>query len=155
MKKDGFILFALIISFIAGYRISYYIRDPKIVTVYQDKIITNTITKNVNDMSCEEAKADLFCFYTGFPTLAINHIEGDEYLQSASLCERKWSRQTTIESVSKAYRNMVIAGVFFDSQMRLGFQSQYYRFYGRFGIGGGLAWTQGYGQINGGIAFVW
>jgi hypothetical protein len=125
------------------------------VKVYQDKIITNTITKNVNDMTCEDAKSDLQCFFTGFPTLEIKHLEGDEYIQSASLCARQWHRQTTIKSVSKKYRNMIIAGAFFDSEMRLGFKSEYYRFYGRFGFGGGLSITQGYGQIQGGLAWLW
>lgn len=145
----------MLITFVLGFIVCDLFREPKTVVVYQDKIITNTITKNVNDMSCEEAKADLYCFYTGFPTLSINHLQGDEYLQTASLCERKWQRQTTIKSVSKSYRNMIIAGLFFDSGMRLGFKTEYYRFYGRFGFGGGLAWSQGYGFLNGGVVFRW
>lgn len=145
----------LIITFILGFIVCDLFKKPKEVIIYQDKIVTNTITKNVKDMSCEEAKEDLYCFYTGFPTLEINHVGGDEYLQSASLCERKWSRQTTIKTISKQFQNIIIAGLFFNSEMRLGFQGQYYRMFGSFGIGGGLQWTQGYGSISAGLMYGW
>jgi hypothetical protein len=145
----------IIISFILGWIACFNFIEPKTVTVYQDKIITNTITKNIKDMSYEEAKADLYCFYTGFPSLKIDHIGGEEYLQSASLCEREWSRQTTIKSIYKQYKNMIIGGIFVDSQMRTGLNAQYYRFYGRMGFGGGLSFGQGYEQLNGGVAWLW
>jgi hypothetical protein len=155
MKKILSFITPMLITFVLGWVLSYHFREPKTVIVYQDKIITNTITKNVNDMSCEEAKSDLYCFYTGFPTLEIDNIGEDEYIQTASLCERKWQRQTTIKSVSKQFKNMVIASTFFDSEMRIGAKAEYYRFFGRFGVGGGLSITQGYGSINGGVAWQW
>lgn len=155
MKNILIKISSLILAFIIGWILSYYLREPKKVIVIQKEIEYNTITKNIKDMSCEEAKEDLFCFYTGFPTLEIKHLQGDEYLQSASLCERKWSRQTTIKSVSKQFRNIAIAGLFFDSEMRLGVQGQYYRMFGNFGIGGGLSWTQGYGSVSAGVALGW
>lgn len=155
MKNIIFKISIPVLTFIAGWVFCYSCMEPEKVIIYQDKIVTNTITKNVKDMSCEEAKADLYCFYTGFPTLEIKNAGGDEYIQSASLCERKWSRQTTIKTISRQYRNMIIAGAFFDSEMRLGAKAEYYRFYGNFGFGGGLAWTQGYGVLNGGLAWRW
>lgn len=155
MKKIGLYLSSLIIAFTVGWILSYYLREPEIVTIYEKPIIANTIDKDPYKIPYSEAMSDLNCFYTGFPTLTINHIEGDEYLQSASLCERKWQRQTTIKSVSKQYNHMVIAGLFFDSEMRLGFQGQYYRMFGRFGFGGGLAWTQGYGSVSAGVVLGW
>jgi len=146
---------ALILAFGLGWGLCIQFTEPKEVKITEKEIVTNTIVKDPHKIPYEEAMSDLNCFYTGFPTLKIDHLQGDEYLQAASLCERKWQRQTTIKSVSKTYQNMVIAGAFFDSEMRLGFKTEYYRFYGRMGFGGGLSISQDYGSLNGGIAFRW
>jgi len=145
---------ALILSFIAGWVFCYKFKEPKVVTIIQKEIEYNTIKKDPYKIPYTESMEDLNCFYNSFPTLEIKNIGGDEYIQTASLCERKWHRQTTIRQRDSPH-NMVIAGLFFDSEMRLGFKTEYYRFYGKFGFGGGLSFTQGYGQINGGLLFLW
>ena len=142
MIKTVLNIIAFVLAFGLGWGLCLQFSEPVEVKITEKEVVTNTIVKDPHKIPYEEAMSDLNCFYTGFPTLAINHMGKDEYLMTASLCERKWQRQTTIKSVSKTYQNMIIAGAFFDSEMRLGIRSEYYRFYGRFGFGGGLSYTR-------------
>ena len=145
----------IFISFALGYGLSFYIQEPEIVTITQTEVRTNTITRNVADMSCKDAREELNCYYTAKPFLDIKHISGDDFTLSAQLCERKWFKNAKIQIPRKEYRNMAIGGVFFDSELNPGIYSQYYRIFGRFGIGGGAAFAPGYAQITAGGVFLW
>jgi hypothetical protein len=155
MMKTVLNMIALILVFGLGWGLCLRFTEPVEVKITEKEVVTNTIVKDPHKIPYEEAMADLYCFYTGFPTLAINHTGKDEYLMTASLCERRWQKQVSIETIRKQYQNMIIAGAFFDSEMRLGVRTEYYRFYGRFGFGGGLSLAQGYGSLSGGVAFRW
>ena len=154
MKKLLLIVIAFVI-FASGWIASYQFRDPEVVTITQDKIITQVIEKDVSQMSINELQSALDCFYKDLPVLSVNHMSGDEYLLSAALCERKWHRNVEIKVRSPAYRNIAAAGLFLDSELRTGFYSNYYRLFGRFGFGGGIEFTSGYGQVKVGGVWLW
>jgi len=155
MKTKVFILLSLILAFIAGGVTSFIYKEPRVVTIKEYDLKYNTITKNINDISCKEAKEDLYCFYTGFPTLSIKHLQDEEYILSSSLCERQWHKRVDINVITKRYRNMIIGGVMLDNSLNRGLNVQYYRFFGRMGVGGGVSMSQGSGQITGGVAWLW
>lgn len=155
MKNKLFIFVTLILAFIAGWVSSFYYKDPRIVTIKEYDIKYNTITKNIDSMSCQDAKDDLYCFYTGIPLLGIKYIDNDEYELSASLCERQWKRKVDINVATNKPRNMIIGGIMLDNSLNIGVNVQYYRFIGRMGVGGGLSMSQGSSQIQGGIAWLW
>lgn len=146
---------AILLSFALGYGLCLYLQEPKIVTITQTEVVTNTITRNISDMSCEDVKADLLCYYTSPPLLDIKHLSGDNFMLSAELCERTWSKHANIKIPPKLYSHMITGGIFFDSGMNPGIYSQYYRLFGRMGIGGGLAFAPGYAQITAGGIFLW
>ena len=155
MKKIFISIIVLIITFFAGWLASYQFRDPEVVTITQDKIITQVIEKDVSQMSINELQSALDCFYKDLPILSVNHMSGDEYLLSAALCERKWHRNVEIKVRSPAYKNIISTGLFLDSELRTGFYSNYYRLFGRVGFGGGIEFTSGYGQIKIGGVWLW
>lgn len=155
MKKLLFVIIALIISFFSGWIASYQFRDSHVITITQDKIITQVIEKDVSRMSTNELQSALDRFYKDLPALSINHTEGNKYLLSAALCDRKWHRNIKIKIRSPTYRNIVLTGLFYDSEMKVGIYSDYYRLFGRFGVGGGFSLTAGYGQIKIGGIWLW
>ena len=83
----------------------------------------------------EEIEKDLECYHSADPDLGIKHIQEDEYELYASLCEREWKRKTKIQIPVKQYKNLVIGGLFYDTNLKPGIYSHYYRMYDRFGIG--------------------
>lgn len=153
MKKIMFYVVSLVIAFCLGGIITYKNMTPEKVIITEEKIKYNTISKKVESMPMDELRFDLNCFYSGIPALSVKYVDGDEYLMSAELCQRKWNRKVSIKIPSKDYRNLIIGGLFFDSNLRLGANAQYYRMYGSFGIGGGVSITQSYGSVQTGIAF--
>lgn len=127
--------------------------DPEPGTITQGPIQYNTIAKDPYKMPLEDLQNDLQCFYNGFPLLGIQSTGGDEYMLSASLCERKWQRLVNIRPRDSP--NVIIVGTFIDSQLRIGGKVDYYRFYGKFGFGGGVMASNGYINLNGGVAYKW
>jgi hypothetical protein len=148
-------LLYLVVGVILGWFLCSFFQKPEIVTVVQDKIITKTINRNIKDMTCQEAKTDLLCFYSGIPELEIKHLKDDEYLQTAALCERSWQRKTKIKSISKQYKNIIICGIFVDFSQKYGLNAQYYHFWNNIGIGGGVSMSSGNFSLNGGVAWAW
>jgi hypothetical protein len=151
--KKYIILF--VIAFGLGWILSYKFRTPTEVVITKDKIVANTINKNIGNMTDEEKVKDLQCFYTATPGLDIRHIQDDEYDLTAYLCEREWSRKVKIETIAKQYRNLIILNTFFDSNFKIGLNTQYYKMFGRFGVGGGVSFTQGYAAIQAGVLMQW
>lgn len=144
-----------VLFFSIGWALAYYIQEPKVVTITEEKIVSNTIEKKVEDLSCKQAKDELQCYYTDYPELEIKFLSEDTFLISAALCERKWYKYADIRIPSKKYRNMIISGVFIDSGMNSGVYTHYYRMFGRVGAGGGLAISPEYVQLNIGASFLW
>jgi len=129
MNKTILTSIFIIVAFIAGWAASFYLREPRTVTIKEYEIKYNTIAKNINDMSYQEVKDDLNCFYAGVPTLSIKHVENDMYELSASLCGRQWGKRADISMASKQYNNLIIGSLFLDSQLRTGANIQYYHFF--------------------------
>jgi hypothetical protein len=128
MGKIKFMLFVFYSLFIAGAAFSlanYLIVDPH-GPVVTDKtpIESNVVQKNPYTMPMEYVQNDLQCFYTGFPALDIQSVGKDDYMLSASLCERRWQKVVNIKARDSP-RNMVIGGVSIDTGLRTGAWAQY------------------------------
>lgn len=146
---------AILLSFAIGYGLCYYFQEPRIVTITQTEIVTNTIARNISDMSVEQLRKEIECYYTSPPLLDIKYLSGDNFLLSAELCERKWQKHANIKIPAKKYSHLVAGGIFFDSEMNPGVYSQYYKLYGRIGFGGGIAFSPGYLQVMAGGVILW
>lgn len=150
-----FIVYSVLLA--AGvYSLTEYIRvDPK-GPVITDKtpVESNVIQKNPYDMRLADLQADAQCLYTGFPDLGIQSVGKDDYMLTASLCERRWQKLVNIKPRDSP-RNMVIGGPFIDTRLRTGAWAQYYKLYGNFGFGGGVLLCRDYAVIQGGVAWLW
>ena len=145
---------ALIITFSLGWILSWHFREPKKAEIIPGKVIYNTIPVPIH-LTEAEARQELTCYDLMAPTLGIKQISDDKYELNASLCKREWHEEVSIKIRTPEYNNLIIAGVFYDSQLHPGFYTQYYRMFGRFGIGGGVNIALGYIAVNAGVAYKW
>jgi hypothetical protein len=155
LKLSLFLIYSILLAG-AAFSLAEYLRTDPHDPVITDKtpIESNQIAKNPEIMPLKDIQADLQCFYTGFPALDIQSVGKDDYMLSASLCDRRWQKVVNIKARDSPH-NMIIGGPFIDSEFRLGAWVQYYRLYGRFGLGGGISLCQGYMQAQGGVAWMW
>ena len=155
MGKIKIFLLILYSAIIAAASIAFYVwlaGDPEPGKITLGPVEYNTIKKDPYKMTLDDIQSDLQCFYNGFPLLDMIQAGGDNYMLSASLCERKWQRLVNIRPRDSP-RNLIIIGSFVDSELHIGGKVEYYRFYGNFGIGGGLAAADKYIQGNIGVAY--
>lgn len=158
MSKIKLSIFILYSMLLAGgvFSLAEYLREDPREPVITDKtpIESNVVQKNPYDMKIEDLQADALCLYTGFPSLGIQSIGKDDYMLTASLCERRWQKVVNIKARDSP-RNMIIGGPFIDTRLRYGAWAQYYKLYGNFGFGGGVSLCRDYAQIQGGVAWLW
>ena len=158
MSKLKLTLFILYSALLAGgvFSLAEYIRADHGGHVITDKtpVESNIINKDPYRMTLEELQSDADCLYTGFPDIDIQSVGKDDYMLSASLCDRKWQRLVNIRPRDSP-KNIVFGGVFLDSRLRTGAWGQYYRLYGNIGFGGGVSLCRDYTIVQGGVALVW
>jgi len=155
IKLFLFIIYSVILAG-AAFSLAEYLRADPREPVITDKtpVESNQIAKNPEIMPVKDMQADLQCFYTGFPALDIQSVGKDDYMLTASLCERRWQKVVNIKARDSP-KNMIIGGPFIDTSLRTGAWAQYYRLYGRIGFGGGVLLCRDYSVIQGGVAWIW
>jgi len=130
----------------------WFAPDP--VEIKTTEIKYNTVLKDTSKMQVSELQAELDCYYTGFPQLDIKKGGGNDYVLTASLCERKWQTIATIRPRDSP-RNLVIAGPLITIRGTPGVWAQYYRLFGKFGLGGGVSLYQENIIAQGGLLYMW
>lgn len=130
----------------------WFAPDP--VEIKTTEVKYNTIIKDTSKMQVSELQAELDCYYTATPYLDIKKGGGNDYVLSASLCEREWQKVATIRPRDPP-KNMIIVGSLITMQGVPGAWAQYYRLFGKFGFGGGVSVCQNYAQAQAGILWMW
>lgn len=151
--KILFNLLTVIFIFSLGALSTYFFLEkwtPKTVIEKED-IKYNTVEKDISQMTDTEKE----CFYKGIPTLDIENTDGNNYLLSAGLCSRAWTRKVNLSPNKN--KNAIIGNVIINSKLTPGLSFQYFHlFNGCLGIGGGLALFKDLDfQISGGALFAW
>ncbi|PKL17861.1 MAG: hypothetical protein CVV49_08775 [Spirochaetae bacterium HGW-Spirochaetae-5] len=155
LKLAVFMLYSLIIAGAVFFVTNSYLADPHgAVITEKSPIVYNTVERDVYSMPLEDLQNDAQCLYTGFPGLDIVSVGNYNYMLSASLCERRWQKVVTIKARDSP-RNIIAGGPFIDNRLNRGAWAQYYRLYGRIGLGGGVLLCRDYAVVQGGVALVW
>ena len=144
------------ISALAGWMLHDYFNTPPDPIIIPHPISAPPVDIDVNTLDCDNAKARLQCFYTAQPELEIKHLEKDQYLMEARLCERNWNRLVDITQGEESYKHLIIFGPFINKDLLIGGSLQYYRFWGRLGLGGEVGIIPQPAQLNhigGGVAW--
>jgi hypothetical protein len=126
--------------------------DPVVIKTTETKY--NTVYKDTSKMQVYELQAELDCYYHATPELDIKKGGGNDYVLSASLCEREWQKIATVRP-REPPRNMIITGPLISTRGGVGAWAQYYRLYGQFGFGGGISLCQDSAQAQAGVLWMW
>ena len=76
--------------------------------IIKQEIKTNVITKDTLTMTTDQLRAELECYYKSNPQLDIAQTGANNYLLSAGLCERNWTRNIIIP---KSYHKNILTGI--------------------------------------------
>lgn len=156
LKTTIIIIYSSLVAASAVLLTIYFIDPPGDPVISQGGIKTQIIYRDVNSMPDNAIRDGLNSYYTAPPELDIQFIDGNEYLLTAGLCERKWQKTAKIESRSRdSPRNLVVGGVFVDSRLRAGAWGQYYKLYGKVGFGGGVSLCRDYTIVQVAILWMW
>lgn len=127
-------------------------QEPVVIT--RDEVRYNTIERDPGKLAPDQVRQELQCYYTSEPLLDIDYNTDGEYTLKAGLCDREWSRKVSIRPRDSP-RNMVIAGPLISIRGGVGAWGQYYRLYGRFGIGGGVSLCRDSALAQAGVLWMW
>jgi len=86
-----------LLFFAAGWGANYYFTDPEIKIVEHEKIVYETIERDVYKMPDAEVRAELDRYYTDTPRLDIIQLDSRTIRADAGLGDRNWSRKADIE----------------------------------------------------------
>lgn len=116
----------------------YKIYGTNTVTkIIKQEIKTNVIDKDTSAMTTDQLRAELECYYKSQPQLDIAQISKTDYLLTAALCERNWSRAVTMPQ--SYHKNIITASASIKSNLTPGAGLHYTRMMtGFFGLGGGF-----------------
>jgi hypothetical protein len=146
------ILYTILIVFVVRFLFAPQSEGGQITD--KTPVQSNIIERDYSSLDLQICKADLTRYDTETPYIDIQSAGNGDYMLKASLCERRWQKLVNIKPRDSP-RNMTIAGPYIDTSLRVGAWGQYYRLYGKFGLGGGFMLSQGFGALQGGVLYMW
>lgn len=91
------LFFFSILFFVGGWFSNSYFTDPEVRIVEHEKIVYETIEKDVYKMPDSDVRAELNRYYTETPRLNIIQLDSRTIRADAGLGDRDWSRKADIE----------------------------------------------------------
>lgn len=152
LKSILFVLYTFAILFV-GYNL-FHPTDSETQITDKTPVQSNIIERDPYKLPPDICSNELNCYYTANPLIDIKSVGSNDYMLSASLCERRWQKLVNIKPRDSP-RNMIIVGPYIDKDLRVGAWGQYYRLYGSVGFGGGFVLSQGYAAAQGGLMYMW
>ncbi len=121
--------------------------DREKPTITMKPIKANVIPRDYKNIKSKDIE-DLQCYDEGDASLDISPLSGDDYLLTAGLCGRKWSREANISRPVK--RNAVFLGLSYSIPSGPGAQALYFRRVGCLYVGGGVTVYQSAASLQAG-----